>query len=126
MGAAGGVAGGGGGNGIGLGGVFFGVGSGGPSVVAGGAQAGATNATSSGGGGGGSAAAGRAGMGGTVSGSMRHRCHISCELHDHHLNDATRLHQAILSNSALEIGSINLADMDPDEIQVSVVGSRGT
>lgn len=31
-----------------------------------------------------------------------------------------RLHQAMLSNSALDIGSINLADMDPDEIQVSI------
>lgn len=51
--------------------------------------------------------------------SIRHRCHISCELHDHHLNDAMRLHQAMLSNAALDIGSINLADMDPDEIQVS-------
>lgn len=50
---------------------------------------------------------------------MRHRCHISCEIHDHHLNDAMRLHQAMLSNAALDIGSINLADMDPDEIQVS-------
>lgn len=30
-----------------------------------------------------------------------------------------RLHQAMLSNAALDIGSINLADMDPDEIQVS-------
>lgn len=52
---------------------------------------------------------------------MRHRCHISCEIHDHHLNDAMRLHQAMLSNAALDIGSINLADMDPDEIQVSKV-----
>lgn len=50
---------------------------------------------------------------------MRHRCHITCEIHDHHLNDAMRLHQAMLSNAALDIGSINLADMDPDEIQVS-------
>ena len=41
-------------------------------------------------------------------GSMRHRCHISCELHEHHLNDAMRLHQAMLSNSALDIGTINL------------------
>lgn len=32
-----------------------------------------------------------------------------------------RLHQAMLSNSALDIGSIDLADMDPDEIQVSVI-----
>lgn len=59
------------------------------------------------------------GTGGQRAASVRHRCHISCEVHDHHLNDATRLHQAMLSNSALEIGSINLADMDPDEIQVS-------
>lgn len=56
-----------------------------------------------------------------ASGSVRHRCHISCELHDHHLDDAHKLHQAMLSNSALDIGSINLADMDPDEIQVSAL-----
>jgi hypothetical protein len=61
---------------------------------------------------------GGAGVGARAT-SVRHRCHISCEVHDHHLNDATRLHQAMLSNSALEIGTINLADMDPDEIQVS-------
>lgn len=30
-----------------------------------------------------------------------------------------RLHQAMLSNTALEVGSIGLADMDPEEIQVS-------
>uniref|UniRef100_A0A6G1SQP3 Putative G-protein coupled receptor 158 n=1 Tax=Aceria tosichella TaxID=561515 RepID=A0A6G1SQP3_9ACAR len=58
--------------------------------------------------------------GGSRGASVRHRCHISCEVHDHHLNDATRLHQAMLSNSALEIGSINLADMDPDEIQAEL------
>ena len=58
--------------------------------------------------------------------SARHRCHISCELHDHHLNDATRLHQAMLSSAALEIGSINLADMDPDEIQVSACRLAGS
>lgn len=32
-----------------------------------------------------------------------------------------RLHQAMLSNAALDIGSINLADMDPEEIQASIV-----
>lgn len=55
-----------------------------------------------------------------ASGSIRHRCHLTCELHDHHLNDAMRLHQAMLSNTAIEVGSIGLADMDPDEIQVSI------
>lgn len=77
--------------------------------LAGGAASSSSNAASS--------AAGQRGA--APGGSARHRCHISCEIHDHHLNDATRLHQAMLSNSALEIGSINLADMDPDEIQVS-------
>lgn len=56
--------------------------------------------------------------------NVRHRCHISCELHEHHLNDATSLHQAITSNSVLDIGHINLADMDPNEIRVSVFACR--
>lgn len=69
--------------------------------------------TGSGGGGGGSTA-------NAAAANVRHRCHISCELHDHHLDDAMRLHQAMLSQTpAIDFGSINLADMDPDEIQVS-------
>lgn len=51
---------------------------------------------------------------------QRHRCHINCELHDHHLTDASTLHEAMLSSStALNIGTIDLSDMDPDEIKVS-------
>lgn len=79
------------------------------------ASAGGATSAKDGAGGANAAASG----GGKRGNSMRHRCHISCEIHDHHLGDASRLQQAILSNSALEIGSINLADMDPDEIQVS-------
>lgn len=52
--------------------------------------------------------------------NARHRCHISCDVHDTHLQDASRLQQAMLSSSALDFGVIHLADMDPDEIKAEL------
>lgn len=52
--------------------------------------------------------------------SDRHRSrHLSsCEVQDH-LPEAIKLHAAILSNGEIDIGDINLTEMDPEDIRVS-------
>ncbi|KAG9509731.1 putative G-protein coupled receptor [Fragariocoptes setiger] len=50
----------------------------------------------------------------------RHRCHLTCEEHDHHLDDAVRLHAAILSNGHIDLGAIDFTDISPDEIRAEL------
>ena len=38
------------------------------------------------------------------------------------LPDAINIHSAILSNGEIDIGEINLSDMDPEDIRVSSLG----
>ena len=46
----------------------------------------------------------------------RSRYFSSCDV-ENRVPEAMKLHSAVLSNGELDIGEINLADMDPDEIR---------